>query len=177
MKKIIALTVCLLMFASVAMAGTAPLEVKSLNNGKVLVVALPEGVTSVEINTFEDLQLVDFELEDENMPFYMMTVSYSEILHEKSLDELSDEEIALLVAYTAADSESHEYEVVEMADGWPGVLVKYEGQDDWVDAFTVIDGYIIQIHGFHADFSELTEEENQFAMTLLDSIDIVDMDE
>lgn len=177
MKKLIALTVCLLMFAGVAMAGTMPLEVKELNNGKTLVVALPEGVTSAEINTFEDLQLVDFELEDEAMPFYMMAVSYSEILHEKSLSDLNDDEIKMLVAYTAADSETHEYEVEEMEDGWPGVLVKYEGQDDWVDAFTVIDGYIIQIHGFHQDFSELTEEENQYALTLLDSVDIVDMNE
>jgi len=64
-----------------------------------------------------------------------------------------------------------------MEDGWPGVLVVYEGagedEGDWVDAFTVIEGYIIQVHGAHKDFSELTEAEEQYAFMLLDSVDIV----
>lgn len=176
MKKIIALTLCLMMCAGCALAGTMPVELEPLSQKYALAYYLPEGVKSVDFSDAYGMKTATFLMEDESMPNYIMVISYSEVLHEKSLSDLSDEEIASLVAFTAADAESHAYEVIEMEDGWPGVRIDYdeESASDWVDAFTVIDGYILQVHGWHSDFSELTEEESAFAFTLLDSVSITD---
>lgn len=174
MKRMILLASSLLLIAGVALAGTQPLEVQDLGGGKTLVFAQPEGVKSAAIEDVYGMKIVTFELEDASMPDYVMVVSYSDALEEQDLPELSEEQIAELVALTAADSETHHYQMVEMADGWPAVLVQYEGGSDWVDAFTVISGYFIQIHGAHEDFAELTEAEDTYAFTLLDCVDIVE---
>lgn len=179
MKKILILTLCLLMMASVAMAGTTPLEVKELTDSLTLVYALPEGVTDVKIDDVYDMKLITFELEDETMPNFVMVVSYSDLLEDRDITDMDDAEIATIAALTVTDSDHHTYDKVEMADGWPAVLIDVDndGEDDWVDAFTIISGYIIQLHGWHDDFSLITEAEMDMAYTLLDSIDIVDMTE
>lgn len=174
MKKICVLTLCLVLLASTAMAGTMPLELVKLSDTLNLVYELPEGVKSADVSDVYDMKVVSYEMEDETMPTYMLVISYSEPLHEKDIKDLSDEEIEALVAYTAMDSEGYTYEVIEMEDGWPAVLIDFEGESDWVDAFTVINGYLVQLHGYHEDFAPLTDAENAFALQLLDGANIVE---
>lgn len=176
MKKLLALTLCLLLLAGNALAGTMAVQLEPLTEKFNLAYVLPEEVTGVQVYDAYGVKTLFFEMADEAMPNYIMVVSYSEVLHDKSLSDLSEEEIASLVAFTAADADVHAYEVIEMEDGWPGVRIDYdeESQSDWVDAFTVLDGYIIQVHGWHTDFSELTEEEGAFAFTLLDGASIAE---
>lgn len=179
MKKIFALTLCLLMLAGTALAGTAPLAVRHLTDKLDLVFAIPEGVKDVQIDDIYDMKVLTIVMEDASMPTYTLAVSYSEVLHEKDITDLTEEELNAVIGLTALDSDAFFYEMVEMDDGWPAVLIQYEegSESDWVDAFTVIAGYFIQVHGVHDDFSPLTEEENVYAFTLLDCIDIVDMTE
>lgn len=66
---------------------------------------------------------------------------------------------------------------MEMADGWPAVLIDYEGESDWTDAFTLISGYLVQVHGHHDDFAPMTTEEDEYAFTLLDSVNIVETED
>lgn len=179
MKKILTLTLCLLMMASVAMAGTQPLEVKELTDKLTLVYEIPEGVKSVEIDDVYDMKLISFELEDETMPNFVMVVSYSDLLDDRDITDMDDAEIAAIAELTVTDSDHHTYDRIEMNDGWPAVVIDIlnDGEDDWVDAFTIISGYIIQLHGWHDDFSLITDAQMDMAFTLLDSIDIVDMTE
>lgn len=174
MKKLIVLLLCLAMLPVAALAGTVPMEVRDLGDNRTLLYVLPEGVQSVEMQEVYDMGIVTFELEDKAMPNYVMVISYSDELYERDLTELSEEEISALADLTAGDSEAHSYSVVKMDDDWPAVLVTYDEDTDWVDAFTVINGYIIQIHGAHADFAPLTDAEDHYALTLLDGIDIVE---
>lgn len=172
MKKFMILTLCLLMLAGTALAGTTneitPLSKKYnlIYNGAI------EGVKSITVEDVYDMKTLTYELEDESMPQYTLYVSYSDMLHEMDITDMSDEEIAAVVALTALDSETHLYDVIEMEDGWPGVLIDYGDAYDWVDAFTIISGYFVQVHGAHADFSPLTQAENDFAFTLLDSVEV-----
>lgn len=174
MKKFLVMLLCLMMVSASALAGTMPVEVQKLTDTKTLVYLVPEGAKDYKLEDIYDMKFITVEMNDEAMPEYYIIVSYSDVLHEKDITDLSDEELAAVVSYTAADSEEHAYEVIEMEDGWPGVLVKYEGESDWVDAFTIISGYIIQVHGAHSDFAEMTDAEMDFAFTLLDSMDVVD---
>lgn len=174
MKKLIVLLLCLAMLPVAALAGTVPMEVRDLGDNLTLLYVLPEGVRGVEMQEVYDMGIVTFDLEDDTMPSYVMVVSYSDELYEKDITELSEEEIATLAGLTAGDSDAHSYRVVEMDDGWPAVLVTYDEDTDWVDAFTVINGYFIQIHGAHKDFAPLTDAEDNYALVLLDGIDIVE---
>lgn len=174
MKKLIVLLLCLAMLPVAALAGTVPMEVRDLGDNQTLLYVLPEGVRGVEMQEIYDMGILTFDLEDATMPNYIMVVSYSDELHEKDLTELSEDEIGILADLTAGDSEAYSYRIVEMDDGWPAVQVTFDEDTDWVDAFTVISGYFIQIHGAHEDFAPLTDAEDNFALTLLDGIDIVE---
>lgn len=177
MKKVFVLMLCLLMLAGSALAGTMPVEVQELTEKLTLVYLKPDGVKEMEVADVYDMKVVTFELEDESMPNYLMVISYSDELNGMDMTDLTEEQVAHVVALTAADSEEHSYQMINMADEWPAVLVDYEGESDWVDAFTIISGYLIQIHGAHDDFAPLTDAESEFAFTLLDCIDIVEMDD
>lgn len=173
MKKCAILTLCLVMLASVALAGTAALRVEALTSKHSLVYAQPEGVASIEVMGIGDMKVLTYKMEDPASPTYVLTVSHSEVLDGLDIGDLSDDVIEQLVALTAYEAENFTYERLEMEDGWPAVLIIYEDDSDMVDAFTLIDGYLMQMHGYHADFSELTEAEDRMAFTLLDSVNVV----
>lgn len=174
MKKIIVLLLCLALLPVAALAGTAPLEVRDLGDNMTLVYALPEGVNNIEIEEIYEMGVVTFDLEDATKPQYIMTISYGEELQDQDLSDLTQDELDALAVLTAGDSEAWTYETKIMEDGWPAIWITYDEETDWVDAFTVISGYFIQIHGWHEDFSPLTAEEDAFALTLLDGIDFVE---
>lgn len=176
MKKSILLVLCLVLVGSSALAGTMPITLKQLTNSVSLVYAQPDGVSAIDAANVGDMKVLTYTMEDPSMPVYVLTVSHSDLLNERDITDLEDTELAQLVEYTAFDSETHHYEVIEMQDGWPAVLIQYDGESesDWVDAFTLISGYLVQMHGYHTDFRTLTEEEDQMAFTLLDSINIVE---
>lgn len=173
MKKLIVLLLCLAMLPIGALA-TTPLKVYDLGDNQTLVYALPEGVEDIEVSEVYDMGIANFKLTDASKPNYFMAVSYSEELHEQDLAGLSEEEVAQLAQETAGDSEAFEYKVVTMADGWPAILITYAEESDYVTAFTVISGYFIQVHGAYDDFAPMTQEDDEFALTLLDAIDIID---
>lgn len=177
MKKICMLLVlCLLLGSVSAMAGTAPIDLMKLTDKVGLIYLIPDGVKDVSVEDVYNMKILTYEMEDEWMPDYKLIISHSELLDGRDITDLTEEEIDTLVAYTALDSEAYGYEVIKMEDGWPAILISFEGTSDWVDAVTVISGYIIQMHGAHADFSPLTKEENDFAFDLLDTVDIVSYD-
>lgn len=181
MKRILILTLCLSLLCVSALAGTLPVELEVMGDGCTLVYGLPEGVSDIVTKEHLDgMVTMSFVLEDDTMPNYIMVISPSETdkLSGKSMTDLTAQEIEELVAYTAEESTAYDYEMVTMQDGWPAALIlNEEGESDWVDAFTVIEGYFIQIHGWHDDFATLTDAENQFAFTLLDNVDILTPEE
>lgn len=173
MKKVLILSICLLLVATSAMAGTAPVDLKRLTDDVGLVYVQLDGVADIQVEEVYDLTIVTYTMEDASMPNYRLVISHSDLLDGKDITDLSEEELGQLVAYTALDAEEFSYAVVEMEDGWPAVVIDYEGESDWTDAFTLISGYLIQMHGYHDDFSPLTDEESAYAFTLLDSVDVV----
>lgn len=177
MKKCALLALCLLLVATAAQAGTTN-ELMHLNDEVSLVYMQPEGVASIDVADSNGMKVLTYTMEDASMPRYVLTISYSDLLHERDITDLTEAEIEQLVAVTAIESEAYRHEVVEMEDGWPAVLLLNEEGDsgsDWVDAFTLISGYLVQIHGYHPDdFRPLTEAEDRMALTLLDSVDIVE---
>lgn len=177
MKKCAILTLCLVMLASVALAGTTPIEVEPLTNKYALIYTQPEGVASIEIMDIGDMKVLTYTMEAAGSPTYVLTVSHSEVLDGLDLTDLSDEAIGQLVMLTAYEAENFTYEHIIMDDGWPAVLIIYEDDSDMVDAFTLTEGYLIQMHGYHADFSELTEAEDRMALTLLDDVNVVPSDD
>lgn len=180
MKKYAVLALCLLLAATTAQAGTIN-ELMRLNDEVMLVYMQPEGVASIDIADSAGMKVLTYTMEDSSMPRYVLTISYSDLLHERDITDLSEAEIEQLVAVTAVESEAYSHEVVEMEDGWPAVLLlndEVDGGSDWVDAFTLISGYLVQIHGYHLDdFRPLTEAEDRMALTLLDSVDIAATEE
>lgn len=174
MKKVIVMLMALLLMATSAMAGTAPVALKELADGVSLVYLQPDGVAEVTIEESEGMTVVNYKMVEEGMPNYRLAISHSDVLNGMDLGDLDEDQIAILVGYTGMDSHEYSYTMMEMADGWPAVLIDYEGESDWTDAFTLISGYLVQVHGYHDDFMPMTYEENEYAFTLLDSVNIVE---
>ena len=174
MKKVLVICIALLLMATSAMAGTAPLALKELADGVSLVYLQPEGVAEVTVEDTDGMTVVTYKMEDESMPNYRLVISHSDVLHGMDLGDLDEDQLAILVGYTAMDSHEYSYFMMEMDDGWPAVLIDYEGESDWTDAFTLISGYLVQVHGHHDDFAPMTLEEDEYAFTLLDSVNIVE---
>lgn len=176
MKRFFVLLLCMMLMATAALAGTASVDLKRLTDTVGLVYLQPDDVKSILVEDIYDMKVLTYTMADASMPVYVMTISHSEVLDGRNIGDLSKEEIENLVSITAYDSEAFQYETVEMDDGWPAVHIVYEGESDWVDAFTVIEGYLVQVHGYHLDFSTLTDEEDQMVLTLLDTVDIIELD-
>lgn len=175
-KTVCMLLAVLLLGASGAMAGTmVPVEESSPFFD--LSINLPEG-GKLEQEVANDTTLATITLPGatEDSIQYFFTVAFSDLFTGKSLKDLSDEEMDELfrgaTAFSEEEGDTTSYAVKDLDDG-VRVMVIYDPDVNYSCwALTIENGYFIQMYGMYEDFRDVTKEDIEYCVTLLDAVEI-----
>ncbi|MBR5111730.1 MAG: hypothetical protein IK099_16235 [Clostridia bacterium] len=181
MKKIIAITLCLAMLLGcAAMAETAEktyMGTVSVKGAFDLKCTIPEGYDLIT-EPMDNGNIVSvITPKDETKPSMMLSIAFNEIYADtKRLSDVDAETLAEI-----EDSFREEYEVeisyTETAKGTKLLMAKeVEGAVDWVDFYTIYEGYEIEIVMVQSEAKEgesISDEQVQMMLDFLSNLDFV----
>ena len=183
MKKIVAIMLCLAMLLGcAAMAETAEktfMGSVSVKGAFDLKCAIPEGYDLIT-EPMDNGNIASKILpKDETKPTMMLTIAFNEMYADtKRLNDVDAQTLAEI-----EDTFREEYEVeityTETAHGTKLLMAKeVEGAVDWVDFYTIYEGYEIEIYMIQSEAKKgesITDEQVQLMLDFLSNLDFVEM--
>lgn len=163
MKKFFALLLTLSLLCCAALAESTGLT--------SVVLPLPEGAEIVQ--NYADESYYGAQIRKDGVADVMLIVAPSEIYADKSLSELSDDELAELTELIMEDMAAEStYTLETTPSGNQYLMIRERGEGNSNVILTVYRGYFIQLTQFNEDFSELTDADEAFLLDLFHALDI-----
>ncbi len=137
-----------------------------------LTISLPDGCTLSQ-EMAEETTVATLTLPAADAIAYTLTVAFSDLYTGKDMSSLSDAEVEELfhTAVNYQEGDSITYTVKDFADGVRALIIYDPGVNFMAWALTILDGYFIQVYGMYSDFREVTREDVEFCVSLLDRIE------
>ncbi len=169
MKKIIALLLCALLLFGTALADEAPVGKTIIIKGEFGITAkLPEGYTLQVTKISSGAVAGALVSEDPNKPEILLAVSFSEEFDDKKLNDLTEEEIQLLIAESEELFLHPQHEILETAHGTKLIRIFENSADlSQIDIFTLWNGFFVEVLVTAPEGQLLTEDQLKMVHDLL----------
>ena len=169
MKKIIALLLCALLLFGTALADEAPVGKTIIIKGEFGITAkLPAGYTLQVTKISSGAVAGALVSEDPNKPEILLAVSFSEEFDDKKLNDLTEEEIQLLIAESEELFLHPQHEILETAHGTKLIRIFENSADlSQIDIFTLWNGFFVEVLVTAPEGQLLTEDQLKMVNDLL----------
>ena len=172
MKKVLSILLatmlCLCAFSAVAE------ETVKINDSLSISFTVPEGYSFTE-NWYNDILYADFAPQTEDGVPMILSVGISEEYLDRSIGDLSEEELQSLTDLATADFSNPSVAMTETAHGTKLILVDENSDyDEYAEITTVYQGYFITLLLQPAESGvQLTEAQLQTAVDILSNMEFV----
>ncbi len=173
MKKFFAVLLAVLMLPVFALAEEAqPVTVK-VNDTLSLEVVVPDGY-GLDHAWYGDVFYGQMNPEEEGKLLMVLSLGYSEEYADRSINDLSDEELDSLIAVSMSDFANATYTLSETAEGTKLIIVDENSEhDEYAEVFTVYQGYFIGLLLEPAGDVQVSQEELDMAIQFLSDMQFV----
>ena len=104
----------------------------------------------------------------------VLSLGYSEEYADRSINDLSDEELDSLIAVSVSDFANPTYTLSETAEGTKLIIIdENSGHDEYAEIFTVYQGYFIGLLLEPAGDVQVSQEELDLAVQFLSDMQFV----
>ncbi len=172
-KSILTLLVLTLLFSFSAFAEETKLEEEIQKFDFTFV--LPQGATIEQEVVDGELSLAYITLSDENAPDYCLSIAFDEMLASLSFEEMTEEDLKLFEARMTLDCDQPTVQFKTLEDGRKICIIDEDSTSDFAYVISLVDGYQISCYISHDDFSDLTENDIEKAIEIMDSIKITNV--
>lgn len=168
---------CLLFAALLLFAGCAAAEDTvsvAIHDGLQFTFVVPDGYTFAE-EWYGGILYADFEPQQDSGASMILSVGFSEEYANRSIGDLSDEELSALTEVTVADFSAPTLTVEETAHGTKLLVADENSQyDEYAEITTVYEGYFITmlVQPQNAE-TQLTQEQLQTAIGVISDMAFV----
>ena len=173
MKKFFAVLLAVMLLPVFALAEeTQPITVK-VNDTLSLSVLIPDGY-GFDQEWYGDMLYAQMNPEEEGKLLMVLSLGYSEDYADRSINDLSDEELDSLIAVSMSDFANPTYTLSETAEGTKLIIVDENSEhDEYAEVFTVYQGYFIGLLLEPAGDVQVSQEELDMAVQFLSDMQFV----
>ena len=126
--------------------------------------------------TFTELGASHATVETDGLAQCVISVAKSDIAEDQSLTEMGEEGLESLKARVSEQFENPEILTGKIGDITYIAIKTCSETSDVHSVFTIEKGYFLQLDQFHADFSELNEEDEAFARNVLAGLNVRELE-
>ncbi len=167
MKKIFALLLAVMLVPAFALAETAEPVSVQVNDTLSISVVVPDGY-AFEESWYGDVLYAQMTPEEEDGLLMVLSMGYSEEYADRSINDLSDEELENLIAVSKEDFANPTETISQTSEGTKLIIVDENSEhDEYVEIYTVYDGYFIGLLLELAGDVQVSEEELDVAVKFL----------
>ena len=143
MKKFFAVLLAMLLLPVFALAEETQAVTVKVNDTLSLSVVVPDGYT-FDQTWYGDVFYGQLNPEEEGKLLMVLSLGYSEEYADRSINDLSDEELDSLITVSMSDFANPTYTLSETAEGTKLIIVDENSEhDEYAEVFTVYQGYFI----------------------------------
>lgn len=169
MKKVLAILVAVMMMLVCSSALAESVRFLEESSAFDIEMELPQGAV---VGVQGSSELVSYcEIMSEGLASVIVTIAPTDIYGDLSMNDLSDEEVELLVMLASEQYEAPEVSIEITPSGNMYIFIETEDQIDSI--FTLYLGYFVELTQWHDDFSMITDEDNAFLLQLLYNIEFL----
>lgn len=140
MKKFFAVLLAVLMLPVFALAEEAQSVTVKVNDTLSIAVNVPDGY-AFDQTWYGDVLYAQIKPEEEGKLLMVLSLGYSEEYADRSINDLSDEELDSLIAVSVSDFANPTYTLSETAEGTKLIIIdENSGHDEYAEIFTVYQG-------------------------------------
>lgn len=177
MKKLFAAMLCamLVLFAAGAPAEGTEMSF-TINNQLDISVVVPEHYRFDE-EWFQGVLYATLVPDADELPSMLLSMGGSEAYADKSINDLTAQELDELIAISIGDFANPTYAISETAYGTKLIIVDENSDaDEYVEIFTLYQGYFVSVMVEPNGQRQLTADEIQLAVEFLSNMEFVGMD-
>lgn len=173
MKKFFAVLLAVLMLPVFALAEEAQSVTVKVNDTLSIEVVIPDGY-SLDQEWYGDVFYVQMNPDEEGKLLMVLSLGYSEEYADRSINDLSDEELETLISVSMSDFANPTYTLSETAEGTKLIIVDENSEhDEYAEVFTVYQGYFIGLLLEPAGDVQVSQEELDMAVQFLSDMQFV----
>ncbi|MFH1512724.1 MAG: hypothetical protein ABIG45_05185 [Bacillota bacterium] len=174
MKKIILLLLVMVFAFSAAAADGQVIQISEDQDGFDLFLTLPENASVVSMETDEYHVILSVAIEGKENLAIKIVSAPDELYADRSLADLSDEEIASIVLWYTEEMILPGTEAYVSEDGHDYIVLNENyGGNDSCETITLILGYHIMISVTNEDYSVLSEEDMGIGGAIMETLQVV----
>lgn len=167
MKKIFALLLAVMLVPAFALAEAAEPVSVQVNDTLSISVVVPDGYLFEEA-WYGDVLYAHMTPEEEGKLLMVLSLGYSEEYADRSINDLTDEELESLIAVSKEDFANPVETISETAEGTKLIIVDENSEyDEYVEIYTVYDGYFIGLLLDPVGEVQVSQEELDLAVKFL----------
>ena len=173
MKKFFAVLLAVLMLPVFALAEEAQSVTVKVNDTLSIEVVIPDGY-SLDQEWYGDMFYGQMNPDEEGKLLMVLSMGYSEEYADRSINDLSDEELETLISVSMSDFANPTYTLSETAEGTKLIIVDENSEhDEYAEVFTVYQGYFIGLLLEPAGDVQVSQEELDMAVQFLSDMQFV----
>ena len=171
MKKFFAVLLAVLMLPVFALAEEAQSVTVKVDDTLSITVNVPDGY-AFDQTWYGDVLYAQMKPEEEGKLLMVLSLGYSEEYADRSINDLSDEELDSLIAVSVSDFANPT--LSETAEGTKLIIVDENSEnDEYAEIFTVYQGYFIGLLLEPAGDVQVSQEELDLAVQFLSDMQFV----
>lgn len=173
MKKFFAVLLAVLMLPVFALAEEAQSVTVKVNDTLSITVNVPDGY-AFDQTWYGDVLYAQMRPEEEGKLLMVLSLGYSEEYADRSINDLSDEELDSLIAVSVSDFANPTYTLSETAEGTKLIIIDENSEnDEYAEIFMVYQGYFIGLLLEPAGDAQVSQEELDLAVQFLSDMQFV----
>lgn len=173
MKKFFAVLLAVMLLPVFAMAEEAQPAAVKVNDTLSIEVVIPDGYTYDQA-WYGDVFYGELTPQEEGKLLMVLSLGYSEEYADRSINDLSDEELDSLIAVSISDFANPTYTLSETTEGTKLIVVDENSEhDEYAEVFTVYQGYFIGLLLEPAGDAQVSQEELDMAIQFLSDMQFV----
>lgn len=173
MKKFFAVLLAVLMLPVFALAEEAQSVTVKVDDKLSITVNVPDGY-AFDQTWYGDVLYAQMKPEEEGKLLMVLSLGYSEEYADRSINDLSDEELDSLIAVSVSDFANPTYTLSETAEGTKLIIIDENSEnDEYAEIFTVYQGYFIGLLLEPAGDAQVSQEELDLAVQFLSDMQFV----
>ncbi len=173
MKKLFAVLLVVLLVPAFALAQEVEPTIIKVNDTLDISVVLPDGYAMTE-TWYGDVLYAQMDPQSEDQPLMVLSLGYSEEYADRSIGDLSEEEMDALIAISITDFANPTYDIDETSEGTKLIVVDENSEyDEYAEIYTVYQGYFIGMLVESVGGEQLTEDNLNIAIQFLSDMQFV----